>query len=101
MLRTEQRSSYTAVIGMGGWVGECATQQTRPPTSSPPTTLLCPPSFCVTVHGLHTPRFTMDESVLKLGAALHTALASQYLEQWHELHSGGGGGAAVAQREEL
>jgi hypothetical protein len=36
------------------------------------------------VHGLHTPRFTLDEGVLKVGAALHTALASEYLEQWHE-----------------
>ncbi|KAI3426500.1 hypothetical protein D9Q98_008865 [Chlorella vulgaris] len=35
------------------------------------------------VHGLHTPRFTLDEGVLKVGAALHTALASEYLEQWH------------------
>ncbi|KAL4436591.1 hypothetical protein ABPG75_003730 [Micractinium tetrahymenae] len=55
------------------------------------------------VHGLHTPRFTLDEGVLKLGAALHTALASEYLEQWHVRHGSGSNGAgdgAVA-REEL
>ncbi|GAB4817525.1 hypothetical protein N2152v2_004571 [Parachlorella kessleri] len=34
------------------------------------------------VHGLHTPRFTLDEGVLKLGAALHAALATEYLEQF-------------------
>lgn len=48
------------------------------------------------MHGLHTPRFTMDESVLKLGAALHTALASQYLQR----QAAPGGGAAPG-REEL
>lgn len=38
--------------------------------------------YCRAVHGLHTPRFTLDEGVLKLGAALHTALALEYLEQF-------------------
>lgn len=33
------------------------------------------------VHGLHTPRFTLDEGVLKVGAALHAALASEFLQQ--------------------
>ena len=33
-----------------------------------------------TVHGLHTPRFKLDESVLPLGAALHTALATEFLD---------------------
>ena len=41
------------------------------------------------VHGLHTPRFTLDEGVLKLGAALHAGLASQYLQRWHERQAGG------------
>jgi metal-dependent amidase/aminoacylase/carboxypeptidase family protein len=41
------------------------------------------PACPIAVHGLHTPRFTLDEGVLKVGAALHTALASEYLEQWH------------------
>lgn len=50
------------------------------------------------VHGLHTPRFTLDEGVLKLGAALHTALASKYLERWHARQGGAGGDGA---REEL
>lgn len=50
------------------------------------------------VHGLHTPRFTMDEGVMKLGAALHTALASQYLEQWHVRQ---GAAAAAQAKEEL
>jgi hypothetical protein len=35
----------------------------------------------------------MDESVLPLGAAMHAALATQYLEQYSE--------HLVAQREEL
>ncbi len=30
------------------------------------------------VHGLHTPRFQLDESVLPLGAALHTRFALSY-----------------------
>jgi IAA-amino acid hydrolase len=34
------------------------------------------------VHGLHTPRFTLDEGVLKVGAALHTALAYEYLQRY-------------------
>ena len=33
------------------------------------------------VHGLHTPRFTLDESVLPRGAALHAALAFEFLAQ--------------------
>ncbi|KAI7846414.1 hypothetical protein COHA_000124 [Chlorella ohadii] len=53
------------------------------------------------VHGLHTPRFTLDEGVLPLGAALHTALATQYLEQWHVRQPQGGGGSGTAGREEL
>lgn len=31
--------------------------------------------------GLHTPRFALDEGVLKLGAALHASLAVKYLEK--------------------
>ena len=31
------------------------------------------------VHGLHTPRFQLDESVLHLGSALHTAFALQFV----------------------
>ena len=46
------------------------------------------------VHGLHTPRFTLDEGVLKLGAALHTALASQYLAQAVGRQGGRGSGGA-------
>ncbi len=53
------------------------------------------------MHGLHTPRFTLDEGVLPLGAALHTALATQYLEQWHVRQPQGGGGSGTAGREEL
>ena len=33
------------------------------------------------VHGLHTAQYVMDEGVLKVGAALHSALALRYLEQ--------------------
>lgn len=59
--------------------------------------LLCcpPPCCCRAVHGLHTPRFTLDEGVLKLGAALHTALATEFLEQRRQ--QGGGKGS----KEEL
>ena len=31
------------------------------------------------VHGLHTPGFQMDESVLHLGSALHTAFALHFV----------------------
>ena len=31
------------------------------------------------VHGLHTPRFQLDESVLHLGSALHAAFARQFV----------------------
>ncbi|KAL3150675.1 hypothetical protein ABBQ32_000471 [Trebouxia sp. C0010 RCD-2024] len=32
-----------------------------------------------TVHGLHTPKFKVDESVLRTGAAMHAALATEFL----------------------
>ena len=32
------------------------------------------------VHGLHTAQYVMDEGMLKVGAALHTALALRFLE---------------------
>ena len=31
------------------------------------------------IHGLHTPRFRMDESQLPVGAALHAAVALEFL----------------------
>ena len=31
------------------------------------------------VHGLHSPNFTLDEDILPIGAAYHTALATQFL----------------------
>ena len=34
------------------------------------------------VHGLHTPRFKLDESVLPLGAAMHVALATEFLDTY-------------------
>ena len=34
-----------------------------------------------TTHGLHTGQFKLDEDVLPLGAAYHTALATQFLER--------------------
>lgn len=33
------------------------------------------------VHGLHTPRFTMDEGVMPLGAALHASMAFRGLQR--------------------
>lgn len=33
------------------------------------------------VHGLHTARFIMDEQMLPVGAALHAALARDWLER--------------------
>eukprot|EP00887_Chlorella_sp_A99_P007465 scaffold2.g7465.t1 len=54
------------------------------------------------VHGLHSPRFTLDEGVLKTGAALHAALAADYLAQWpRQQGKGEGGGGGAADREEL
>ena len=58
----------------------CVVASEGPSTIAP----IGPAAPAAAVHGLHTPRFTLDESVLKTGAALHTALASQYLEQWHQ-----------------
>ncbi|KAG1672050.1 hypothetical protein FOA52_008926 [Chlamydomonas sp. UWO 241] len=40
------------------------------------------------VHNLHQPRFTMDESVLYKGTALHTAWALSYLRK-HAVSDGG------------
>ena len=34
------------------------------------------------VHGLHTPKFKLDESVLRLGAALHAGLATEFLASY-------------------
>lgn len=34
------------------------------------------------VHGLHTPRFKLDESVLPIGAAMHAALATEFLDTY-------------------
>lgn len=31
------------------------------------------------VHGLHTPKFTIDENILPVGAAYHAALAVDFL----------------------
>ncbi|KAH6558124.1 hypothetical protein KP509_1Z078800 [Ceratopteris richardii] len=36
---------------------------------------------CGSVHSPHSPLFSIDESVLHVGAALHAAIAEQYLEQ--------------------
>lgn len=58
-----------------------------------------PTYACRAVHGLHTPRFTLDEGVLKLGTALHAALATEYLAQYKQRQQQEG--AAAAAREEL
>lgn len=71
-----------------------AAARCRPLPANPARCTHCPP--CAAVHGLHTPRFTLDEGVLKLGAALHTALASSWLEQ---AAAAQGGGGAEAQQE--
>ena len=47
------------------------------------------------VHGLHTPRFLLDEGVLPAGAALHASLAVRYLQQYNAAAEGG------APRDEL
>ena len=44
------------------------------------------------VHGLHTPRFVVDEAQLPLGAALHAATAMRLLEAF-AAPTGGGGSA--------
>lgn len=41
------------------------------------------------VHGLHTPRFTMDEAQMPLGAALHAATAIRFLREHGSDRSGG------------
>jgi len=46
-------------------------------------------------HGLHTAQYVMDEGVLKIGAALHAAVATQYLERY------GAGVGHVTGRDEL
>ena len=35
------------------------------------------------VHGLHNPKFRMDDAQLPLGAALHAAVALSFFEQPH------------------
>ena len=52
------------------------------------------------VHGLHTAKFTMDESALKQGAALHTHLAINYLNNGFEARSAATAGAADGERRE-
>ncbi|DBB12670.1 hypothetical protein WJX82_005677 [Trebouxia sp. C0006] len=47
-----------------------------------------------TIHGLHTPKFKLDESVLKLGAALHAGLATEFLDTYQ-------GGLSDSSRDEL
>jgi IAA-amino acid hydrolase len=37
------------------------------------------------VHGLHTPRFVVDENVLHKGSALHASLAIEYLNNRHSM----------------
>ena len=51
------------------------------------------------VHGLHSPRFTLDEDVLEVGAQLHAAFAVATLERAAAKSGGGGGGMGA--REEL
>ncbi len=36
------------------------------------------------VHNLHSTNFTLDESVLPIGAAMHASLAVEYLSRQHE-----------------
>jgi IAA-amino acid hydrolase len=52
-------------------------------------------------HGLHTARFTLDEGVLPLGAALHAAVAFAGLEEAAAGGVGGGGGGGGGDRSEL
>jgi len=47
------------------------------------------------VHGLHTPRFTMDEAQLPLGAALHAATALEFLSS-HVTAAGSGSSSGAA-----
>ena len=46
------------------------------------------------VHGLHTPKFKLDESMLTTGAAMHAALASEFLDTYHA-------GVAGSSKDEL
>jgi IAA-amino acid hydrolase len=54
------------------------------------------------IHGLHTSKFTMDETVLKQGAALHAILATEFLNRGGQFEDGGTRNAAPnTPREEL
>ena len=54
------------------------------------------------VHGLHTPQFRLDESVLPLGAALHVQFALDFLAASSSNGGrGGGSGGGELGREEL
>ena len=46
------------------------------------------------MHGLHTAKFKIDESVLRTGAAMHAALATEFLNTYHA-------GLPGAKRDEL
>ena len=52
------------------------------------------------VHGLHTSKFSMDESALKHGAALHVHLVTRYLANGGSFVDGKGA-ASTGTREEL
>ena len=52
------------------------------------------------VHGLHTAKVTMDESALKQGAALHTHLAINALNNGFEARSAATAAAADGERRE-
>jgi IAA-amino acid hydrolase len=42
------------------------------------------------VHALHSPRFTLDESALPVGAALHASLAIEFLQRAAAAAAGAG-----------
>ena len=48
------------------------------------------------VHGLHTPRFMMDEGVMPLGAALHAGMAIRGLQR---AAAGALSGAGISHQE--
>ena len=52
------------------------------------------------VHGLHTPKFRLDEAALPLGAALHVQFALDFLASRSSGRNGGKDSNA-AEREEL
>ena len=108
-------SCFVLLVGVPAWVRACAfvcggggacmggsgacVRGSMAPPPLPPPLPSAPQGIrnetLGSVHGLHTPRFLLDEGVLPAGAALHASLAVRYLQQYNAAAEGG------APRDEL